>query len=542
VYNAVSSLLLFERRVRAAALASLAAPLGGCVLDVGCGTGFHFPALSRQLGREGLVLGIDPSATSLRVAERRAHRCDLSFVAIKGDGAYGAVPVADVDGVIAVFSLSVMPHWREAVARAAALLRPGGRFVVLEQDLQKEGRIGIVRPLLVVVNRFLGASLDRDYARALSAAGLQVRTERHGPYVVITGDKLFPSSSPGERRGSLHLLVEDHDAVERGTPGAPRECEGPQVRRHAAEDRTARAVAARVHPVDRPVGANVELDAHDDLEGATGRETRVRDRLPGGPEHGIDGRVREWLSASADDGDPHERSEHRRAIHAVTLSKTVYLTYLAEKNGAPNESARTMSLREEAFGRILSVRPEGIIAAAPRTRAACDVLERLVSAEAWGVALGIKGDDDRFDPLYFIAREEAYHVRIGDALLALFGRTRVAKRPSLVSRLAVRAMSVLPAYLADILVYLAERFGAGVFAELMSAILTQLPSLHRAYAEALFETLLRDEAEHAAWALRRLGPRQRWIARAARPVFFWFATREAYRGEVKAHPQAGVAP
>ncbi len=199
-YDLVSRLLFFENRVRGEAILALldtdsatsAEPR--TVLDLGCGTGFHFSLLGRALPG-ALVVGVDPSGRSLAVAARNARRAGLTFVAVEGDGAEAPLPETRADAVICSFALSVMPHWREASARAASLLREGGRFVVLEQEIERRGAWAWLRPFYVGVNRvLLGAALDRDYAAELQRLGLTVEKRRRGAYVIIVGVK----GSPGE--------------------------------------------------------------------------------------------------------------------------------------------------------------------------------------------------------------------------------------------------------------------------------------------------------------------------------------------------------
>ncbi len=199
-YDLVSRLLFFENRVRGEAILALkdSGSANGTetrtVLDLGCGTGFHFSLLGRALPG-ARVVGVDPSGRSLAVAARSARRAGLTFVAVEGDGAEAPLPDTRPDAVICSFALSVMPHWREASARAASLLQEGGRFVVLEQEIERRGAWAWLRPFYVSVNRvLLGAALDRDYAAELQRLGLTVEKRRRGAYVIIVGVK----PSPGE--------------------------------------------------------------------------------------------------------------------------------------------------------------------------------------------------------------------------------------------------------------------------------------------------------------------------------------------------------
>jgi protein-S-isoprenylcysteine O-methyltransferase Ste14 len=133
---------------------------------------------------------------------------------------------------------------------------------------------------------------------------------------------------------------------------------------------------------------------------------------------------------------------------------------------------------------------------------------------------------DASDPLFFITREEGYHVRIGDTVLALFGRMRRPPAPSRLARAGVWAMSRFPAFLSEILVYWGERFGSSMFVRAAERILPSLPPAHRAFARALLWDLVRDEAEHAAFAHASLGTAQRALASLFFPMFRRLAARD----------------
>jgi ubiquinone/menaquinone biosynthesis C-methylase UbiE len=174
LYDAVSAGLFFERALRDRAVRLLAAAPGQRVLDVGCGTGLCLSALSRELGPTGSVVGIDPSGASLDRARRRARRLGCDFTAIVADAATHPFAPASFDGAIAVFSLSVIPDFRQALGRVHAALKAGARFVVLEQ--RYPSRTGIVRRVGAVINTLLSADPERDFAGALQAAGFVVET------------------------------------------------------------------------------------------------------------------------------------------------------------------------------------------------------------------------------------------------------------------------------------------------------------------------------------------------------------------------------
>ena len=115
-------------RGRAAAIAALRLLPGGRVLEIGCGTGLSFRGLLERVGCDGAVVGLDLSPEMLARASRRRQ---ANVHLIRADAA--RLALADrFDGVLACFSLTMVPDWRAAIARACAHLVPGGTIVVLD--------------------------------------------------------------------------------------------------------------------------------------------------------------------------------------------------------------------------------------------------------------------------------------------------------------------------------------------------------------------------------------------------------------------------
>jgi ubiquinone/menaquinone biosynthesis C-methylase UbiE len=64
-------LALFEP-VRARAIELLRISSGDTVLDIGCGTGLSFPAVEKQIGATGSIIGIEQSPDMIDLARKRA--------------------------------------------------------------------------------------------------------------------------------------------------------------------------------------------------------------------------------------------------------------------------------------------------------------------------------------------------------------------------------------------------------------------------------------------------------------------------------------
>jgi SAM-dependent methyltransferase len=97
------------------------------VLDVGCGPGDLLRGMARQRAGWGALVGFDLSPGMARSAAELAEGLPVSFFV--GDAQTLPFPDACFDVVMARHVLPYVPDIDRAVAEAARVLRPGGRFV-----------------------------------------------------------------------------------------------------------------------------------------------------------------------------------------------------------------------------------------------------------------------------------------------------------------------------------------------------------------------------------------------------------------------------
>ncbi|HEX3791056.1 MAG TPA: class I SAM-dependent methyltransferase [Pseudonocardiaceae bacterium] len=110
------------------AVGELAAPAGGAVLDVACGTGRALPALRAAVGPAGTVLAVDLTGEMLAEAARRGRAGVAALVL--ADATRLPLPAGSLD---AVFAAGLIAHLRDptaGLAELARVCRPGGRLAL----------------------------------------------------------------------------------------------------------------------------------------------------------------------------------------------------------------------------------------------------------------------------------------------------------------------------------------------------------------------------------------------------------------------------
>lgn len=103
---------------------------GQRVLDVACGTGVLARSISKRVGSDGSVVGIDPNAGMLAVAQRTAP--EVEWV----EGTAETLPFADdsFDAVTSQFGLMFFEDQVGAIREMVRVLRPGGHGAVAVWD------------------------------------------------------------------------------------------------------------------------------------------------------------------------------------------------------------------------------------------------------------------------------------------------------------------------------------------------------------------------------------------------------------------------
>lgn len=126
----------FGRRFRQQTIHHAALDVGERILDVGCGTGALTLLAADVVGPSGSAIGIDPSPSMVRVAQR--HAAQTNSRAVFQLGVIEALTFED--GCFDVVLSSLMLHHlppdlkHQGLREIIRVLRPGGRLLLVDVD------------------------------------------------------------------------------------------------------------------------------------------------------------------------------------------------------------------------------------------------------------------------------------------------------------------------------------------------------------------------------------------------------------------------
>ncbi len=132
-------------RPRREAVDQLRLEPGDVVLDIACGTGLNFPFIEAAIGSEGLLIGLDFSSGMLARARRKAERYEWTNVhliqadarTISEELLRDHAGVNRIDRALCTLGFTVIPDWEGAFERSWRLLKPGGRYAVMDWWLER---------------------------------------------------------------------------------------------------------------------------------------------------------------------------------------------------------------------------------------------------------------------------------------------------------------------------------------------------------------------------------------------------------------------
>jgi ubiquinone/menaquinone biosynthesis C-methylase UbiE len=152
-----------QRAQRRRAVQALGLSPGDSVVDIACGTGLNFSLIEQVIGPGGRIVGVDLTDAMLAQARHRIEANGWSNVSlVQADAAEFEFP-AEVDAILSTYALTQVPECGEVIARGAAALSGGGRWVVLDLKVPDNAPRWLVQPGTALVRPF--GSIDEWIGR-----------------------------------------------------------------------------------------------------------------------------------------------------------------------------------------------------------------------------------------------------------------------------------------------------------------------------------------------------------------------------------------
>jgi ubiquinone/menaquinone biosynthesis C-methylase UbiE len=143
----------------------------GQVLEIGVGTGRNL----RHYPREARLTGVDISPEMLEIARRRAAALGRDVQLRVADAESLEFPDGSFDTAVSTLTMCSIPDYGVALAEAWRVLRPGGRFVMVEHVRSPASAVRLAQRILDPLTvRFAGDHLLREPLPVLQRLGLQV--------------------------------------------------------------------------------------------------------------------------------------------------------------------------------------------------------------------------------------------------------------------------------------------------------------------------------------------------------------------------------
>lgn len=152
-----------ERRRR-----ELLAHAGGAILEIGFGTGLNLPCYPRGIHK---ITTVDPNPGMHARARKRIQHTGIAVDQRVLSSERLPFENASFDCVVSTFTLCSIPAVEQAVAEVHRVLKPGGRFLLLEHGLSPDPRIGKWQRRLNWLEMRLGdgCRLDRNIPEIVAA-------------------------------------------------------------------------------------------------------------------------------------------------------------------------------------------------------------------------------------------------------------------------------------------------------------------------------------------------------------------------------------
>jgi ubiquinone/menaquinone biosynthesis C-methylase UbiE len=145
-------------------VAALGLSPGQTVADVGAGTGLFVPLLAEAVGAEGKVYAVDIAPRFIRHIEARAKQAGLTQVhTVLSTERSIRLPANSLDLIFTCDAYHHFVHYQDMLASMRQALKPGGRLVIVEFDIEA--------PALPAQMRQHVGRTKQDFSQQIRAAG-----------------------------------------------------------------------------------------------------------------------------------------------------------------------------------------------------------------------------------------------------------------------------------------------------------------------------------------------------------------------------------
>src|SRR5437762_5769920 len=145
---------------------------GETILDLGSGGGIDVLLSARRVGRTGKAYGLDMTDDMLALARENQRKAGIENVEfLKGEIENIPLPDNSVDVIISNCVINLSADKDRVLREAFRVLKPGGRFAVLDVVTRGEINDEIRKSVLLWVGCVAGALDESEYRAKLLAAG-----------------------------------------------------------------------------------------------------------------------------------------------------------------------------------------------------------------------------------------------------------------------------------------------------------------------------------------------------------------------------------
>lgn len=158
------------------------------ILIVGAGTGLDLEYLTGQKK----ITAIDLTSSMVSDLMQKSEELDLPLEALVMDGHELEFPDASFDVVILHLIVAVIPDPDRCLSEVRRVLKPNGRFTIMDKFVPPSGRISFTRKVLNPITNFLFSDITRNVHTLLEDAGLGIDQEDRFKFnlAIVRGHRL----------------------------------------------------------------------------------------------------------------------------------------------------------------------------------------------------------------------------------------------------------------------------------------------------------------------------------------------------------------